>query len=133
MRNALFATAAMNLLAALGFLPAGGALRGLAGLPAGGHPLYLSIVAIFVVLFGLGYLWCAVAGRADPLFIALAAAGKISFVALLVWYWASGELPLRAPLVASPDLLFGGIFLKWLLGSAAAATSPQLSSSRASL
>src|SRR5712672_1500742 len=56
MRRALFATAGMNILAALGFLPGATAVRALAGLPQDGQPLYLLTVALFVGLFGLGYL-----------------------------------------------------------------------------
>lgn len=133
MRNALYATGVMNLLAAPGFLPAAGALRDLAGLPSpAGHPLYPSMVALFVLLFGIGYLWSAYAGRADPIFIAIAAAGKIGFVAMLVWFWAVGDLPFRAPLFGSPDLLFGAIFLTWLRGAGRPATASRLSSSHVS-
>ena len=120
MRRALFATAAMNILAATAFVPAAASLRTLAGLPAGGHPLYLLTVGMFVLLFGLAYLWTAVKGRAEPLFIAMAAAGKLSFFALLVGFWAAGELPGRAPLAGTADLIFGVLFSVWLLAGRAA-------------
>ena len=38
-------------------------------LPPGSHPLYLRIIRVFVGLFGVGYLWTGLAGRADPLFL----------------------------------------------------------------
>jgi hypothetical protein len=69
-----------------------------------------------VALFGFGYLWTAIAGRADRLFIALAAAGKTAFVLLLVALWTGGTLPLRAPLVGSADLVFALLFVRWLVG-----------------
>jgi hypothetical protein len=131
MRKALYATAVMNFLAAPGFLPGAEALRELAGLPAGGHPLYLAMAALFVTLFAVGYLWCALANRADPIFITLSAAGKIGFVALVAWFWTAGQVPFRAVVVASPDLVFGLIFLTWLLGSPRPVLAPDLSSSRA--
>ena len=116
MRVALLATAVMNLGAAIAFLPSGGSVRALAGFPDAGHPLYGTTVALFVGLFGVGYLWSGATGRADRLFIALAAVGKIAFVAILVRLWAGGALPLRALLVGSGDLAFGALFLAWLFG-----------------
>jgi len=127
MRRALFATAAMNTLGAALFAPSAHALRAVAGFPEAERPLYLAIVSMFVLLFGVGYLWAAVAGRADRLFIAVAAAGKLSFFALLVSFWAAGALPVRAPLVGTGDLVFGILFLIWLYGP-----QPSYSSSVAS-
>jgi len=116
MRRALFATAGMNAVGAMIFAPPAGALRALAGIPAGEQPLYLAMVSMFVLLFGVGYLWCALAGRADRLFIAIGAAGKLSFVALLLWFWMESAVPARAVLFGSGDALFGALFLAWLLG-----------------
>src|SRR5262245_5468550 len=114
MRRALFVTAVMNILAAVCFLPGAGALRDLAGFPAAGEPFYLMMVAMFVLLFGLGYLWAARAGHADRLFIGVAAVGKLTFFALVFCFWAAGALPLRAPATAAGDLLFGLMFVAWL-------------------
>ena len=117
MRRALFATAGMNIVGAALFAPSARALRAVAGFPQGEHPLYLATVAMFVLLFGLGYLWAAAVGRADRLFITLAAVGKLSFFALLVWFWAVGALSARAPLVGTGDLVFGILFTVWLYGT----------------
>jgi hypothetical protein len=115
MRRALYATAVMNIVAAVGFTPPAHALRVLAGLPEPDHPLYLVTTGLFVLLFGLGYLWTAVTGRADRLFITLAAAGKLAFFTTVAWLWATGALVARAPLAASADLVFGLLFVAWLL------------------
>lgn len=114
MRAALFATAVMNLAAAMAFRPAAAILRTTAGLPADAPPIYLRTVALFVGLFGLGYLYTAVRGRDERLFIAISAVGKLGFVALVVAGWAEGSLPLRAPVVAAPDLVFSLLFFHWL-------------------
>jgi hypothetical protein len=114
MRTALFATAAMNLLAGLAFLPPAAGARALAGMPPGEHAVYLSTVALFVLLFGVGYLWVAVANRPERLFITLAAVGKLSFFVLLVAFWATGALPGTAPLAGAADLLFAVLFFRWL-------------------
>lgn len=116
LRRALLATAVMNALGALAFTPWGAPIRDLAALPAGTHPLYLLIIGIFVGLFGVGYLWTGLTGRADPLFIAIAAAGKLSFFGLLAAFWIAGELSVRAPLSAVGDLVFGSLFVVWLAG-----------------
>jgi hypothetical protein len=114
MRAALFATAVMNLAAAAAFRPAAAILRTTAGFPADAPPIYLRTVALFVGLFGLGYLYTAVRGRDERLFIAIAAVGKLGFVALVGAGWAEGSLPLRAPVVAAPDLVFSCLFFYWL-------------------
>jgi hypothetical protein len=116
MRTALYATAGMNVLAAGMFLPAAKPLRDWVGLPELGHPLYATTVAMFIFLFGVAYSWTAIVGRADRVFIALSAAGKFSFFAILVCFWAMGSLPVRAPLLGSADLLFSVLFTLWLFG-----------------
>lgn len=116
MRNALFATAAMNLFAAIGFLPFAAGVRPLAGLPPGEHPVYLTTVALFVALFGLGYLWVAIANRPERLFITVTAIGKLGFFTILLGFWLAGSLPVIAPIAGAADLVFGLIFVAWLLG-----------------
>jgi len=131
MRRALLATAGMNIVGAALFAPPARALRAVAGFPPGEHPLYLATVSMFVLLFGLGYLWAAAAGRADRLFITLAAVGKLSFFTLLAWFWAVGALSARAPLVGTGDLVFGILFVVWLYGTRAEVPAAQLLRRRA--
>jgi hypothetical protein len=116
MRTALYATAGMNVVAAGMFLPRAKPIRDLIGLPPFGHPLYATTVAMFILLFGLAYLWTAIAGRSDRVFIALAAAGKLSFFSILVCFSAMGLLPWRAPVLGSADLFFSILFSIWLIG-----------------
>jgi hypothetical protein len=73
---------------------------------------------MFVGLFGLGYLFVAVTGRPDRFFITLAAAGKLSFFALLVTSWLVGTVPFRGVVAGSADLVFGVLFVAWLVGAA---------------
>jgi hypothetical protein len=117
MRRTLLTTAVMNVFAAAAFLPSARALRALAEMPEDAHPFYLATISMLVLLFGLGYLWAGVTGRADRLFIAVSAAGKLSFFALLVGFWSVGQLSVRAPLLGTGDLIFGVLFLIWLFGS----------------
>lgn len=115
MRRALLATAVMNLAGALAFTPWGDPIRDLAGMPPA-PAIYLLVIGVFVLLFGVGYLVCGVTGRADPLLIAIAAAGKLSFFGLLLAFAVAGDLPMRAPLAAVGDLVFGVLFVVWLAG-----------------
>jgi hypothetical protein len=107
----------MNLFAAAAFLPAARAVRALAELPENVHPLYLATISMFILVFGIGYLWTGATGRADRLFIALAAIGKLTFFTILVGFWLGGEVSIRAPLLGAADLFFAVLFLIWLAGS----------------
>jgi hypothetical protein len=114
MRATMLATAVMNILGAIAFIPSAGALREIGGLPPAGHPLYLTTVGAFIFIFGLAYLWAAVTGMADRLFMAVAAAGKLAYFALVVGYWVGGLLPVTAVASGTGDLVFGSLFLVWL-------------------
>lgn len=117
MRGAMFATAAMNLVGAVAFLPASEALRSSCGLPNDGHPIYRVTVGAFVFIFGLAYLWSGIKGEADRLFVAVGAAGKLAFFALLAWFWSTGSLPGKAVLAGGGDLFFGAAFVIWLFST----------------
>jgi hypothetical protein len=106
----------MNVAAAMAFLPPAQSLRSLVGMPDG-EPVYLATVALFVLLFGVGYAYVGFTGRDERLFLWLSAIGKISFVSIVTSYWVAGRLPFQAMLTASGDLVFGVMFLGWLLTS----------------
>lgn len=114
MRVALFATAAMNIFGGLVFVPAFHVGRDFLGLPKNAPPLYLWVIAEFVVIMGFGYLAAAVSGRADRLFIAVGATGKLAFCFTFLAFYLSGDLPILAPLAGAGDLIFGILFLLWL-------------------
>ena len=114
MRRAFLATAAMNLLGALTFLPSLTIIRETFGLPNQAHPLYLWIISIWIFAFGLCYLWLGITGRRERLFVVIAATGKLSFVALLFGYALAGEIPLLTAFSGLGDLFFGIIFVVWL-------------------
>ena len=120
MTTALLATSVMNVAAALAFLPPAQPLRALVGMPDG-EPVYLATVALFVLLFGAGYAYVGFTGRDERLFLGLSAVGKISFVAIVTFYWGVGRIPFQAVMTASGDLVFGVMFAAWLLTSREAA------------
>lgn len=113
-RIALFATAAMNILGAFIFVPANSSLREQFGFPEA-HPLYLWIIAIWIFAFGLCYLWMAIKQSRERLFIVIGAIGKFSFFGNLLILAMIGELPFRAALGGSGDLIFAVLFVIWLV------------------
>lgn len=114
MRITLLATAVMNLTGSAAFLPSATGLRQMGGLPEGGHPLYMLTVAAFILIFGLAYGWAGITAKADRQFIAVGAAGKLAFFALLVWCCCAGSLPAKAVGAGVGDLIFGALFALWL-------------------
>jgi hypothetical protein len=111
---ALWVTTPLNLLGAYVFSPLSGLGVELGGFPADVHPLYRWALAEFIGLFGLGYGWCAYTRRAPRFFIAMGAAGKLSFFATLASYWLARELPARAVVFGSADLWLGLAFALWV-------------------
>lgn len=124
MRVALLATALMNVLGSLVFLPPADDLRqSLGGFPAGGHPIYPATVAVFIFIFGLAYLRTGIRGYTDRLFITMAATGKLAFFGLTLWYWQAGTLPFKAPASTVGDLIFSLLFFLWLFRTRSARPS----------
>jgi hypothetical protein len=116
-RITLFATAAMNILGAAGFVPANRPIREAFGLPDA-PPFYLWVFAVWIFGFGICYLWMALKQSRERLFIVIGAIGKLSFFSLMLIFAIAGEFPLRAPLAVVGDLIFGILFLIWLLKDA---------------
>lgn len=115
MRAALLATAPMNVAAFVVFLPVGRALRAWAGWPPEGHPVYPTVIASFLLILGVAYLWAGVRGRVERSLVAVAAAGKGAFFALTVGFWLTGDVGWAVPASAVGDLLFAAIFTLWLV------------------
>jgi hypothetical protein len=113
-RRALLFTGVLNLSAAFVFLPPFPALRALAGLPEAGHPFYGWLVAAWIFLFGLAYLWLGSSRSPERLFLAVAAGSKASFALLLIALSLAGELPAKAPLAGLIDLVLAALFGTWL-------------------
>ena len=106
--------AAVNALGAYLFFPSAGPLRQFIGLTVEGHPFLFSVLSAFILIFGLAYLAAGLTGRADPMFLLVAAAGKLVFFYLAGVYWVAGAFPVTVPAGASSDFVFALIFLGWL-------------------
>jgi hypothetical protein len=104
----------LNVFGALAFVPANRDGRAQFGIPEA-HPLYLWFIAIIIFVFGLGYFWTAWTERREWLFIAMGAIGKLSFFGLLAVFAFLGELPFLTALSSVGDLIFGVLFIVWLV------------------
>ncbi len=114
MKIALFAAALVNFFGAILFVPSITFFRDFYGLPNNAHPLYLWIIASWIFFFGLCYLWLAITGRRESLFLVIAAAGKISFSILMIAYCFLGEIHFLTAAGSLLDLFFGLFFLAYL-------------------
>jgi hypothetical protein len=104
----------MNLFGAVLIAPPSVGLRALAGLPEAGHPFYAWTLSLFILFFGVQYLRLSVSTAREAYFVAIGAAGKAAFSLLLTAFWLAGDLPARAALAGSADLIFAAIFVYWL-------------------
>jgi hypothetical protein len=111
-RIALFITGIINVFGGLTFIPANRTGREMFKFPDA-HPVYLWIFAVWIVAFGVCYLWMAAKQRREWLFIVIAAIGKLSFFGLFAIFWLVGSLPFLTVLGVTGDLIFGSIFAYW--------------------
>jgi len=108
--------AATNLVVGIGLLflrPLVGPLMRLD--PAGGTNLVMVYLGGgLILLFGAAYVLLA----ADPVrwrpYIPLAVAGKLIAAASVITPWAMGDISWRLPALISVDLLFAGLFVRFL-------------------
>ncbi len=117
MRRALRTSVLFNLGGALLFaFPA--SLGMLAGLPGPVPHVYSAFIAVMVTLFAGTYAWLAGQPEIDRPLVAFSALGKTGFFAVVLVCWLLGEVPGRAVIGASGDLVFAALFFRWLASSA---------------
>jgi hypothetical protein len=114
MRGALLASAVFNLGGALVFaFP--DSLGQVAGLPTPVPHIYTTLLAVFVMLFGVVYAWLSRQPIIDRPLVAFSALGKAAVFAAILVFWVLGDLSSRSVLAAIGDLLFAAIFVWWLI------------------
>lgn len=113
-RFTLLATAIMNLAGAVIFALPIYNQGGTSDLPQNVHPLYLLIISSWILIFGVAYFWMAVTAKPERLFIAVAAAGKLTIALFFFLYWIKGDLPLTILSAGVGDILFAIAFIYWL-------------------
>lgn len=119
MRRTLVVGAIFNLFAAaMVLLPQ--SLGRLADLPQSAPRFYSWLLALFIILFGGVYAWLSRRPTIDRPLVAVAVIGKTGVFLVALTCLFLGEISTNTFAPAIGDLLFAGIFLWWLSGTARA-------------
>lgn len=116
LRLALWTTAPANLAVAVILLVPGSAPGVLLGLPPEVPPFYGALLALFVALFGVMYVWLALQQEIDRPLLALGAIGKAAAFLLTLLLWTQGQVSALLAALFVGDLLYAALFAAWLLG-----------------
>lgn len=116
-RRSLWIACPFNLFAALVFAFPSSAIGQQLGLPHSVNPLYLSLVSLFVGLFGLTYGWLARRPTIDRPLLGLGSIGKFGAFLIALTLWLDDAVPEVVVLVALGDLAFAALWFNWLLSS----------------
>lgn len=109
LRRLLVAGGPINAIGALIMAPPFPWIREFFGLP-GGHALYLWILSVWILLFGIAYSSMGLSGRIDRTFLAVGAGGKATFALALIAMAIWSDVPARAVLLGLPDLAMAAYF-----------------------
>ena len=116
-QRSLWLACPFNLIAAFVFaFPSSGIGQRL-GLPQSVSPLYLSLVSLFVGLFGLAYGWLARQPRIDRPLLGFGSIGKFGAFLIALALWFQGAVADVVVVVALGDLAFAALWFSWLLSS----------------
>lgn len=114
-RYCLLTTAVFNLFGAISFAPpVYYQMADTLGLPKDTVPFGLWVIASWIFIFGVGYAWLSVQNKPENLFIAVAAACKVTIAIFFFIFWSTGDLPLISLFAGCGDFLFAIIFILWL-------------------
>lgn len=116
-RSILWATAVFNLAGALLIAFPSSSLGQFVGLPVPVPPIYTTLLAFFVILFGGVYAWLARQPKIDRPLVAFSAIGKAGAFTVFFVCWFFGELSFRGVAAATGDLIFAGLFSSWLIST----------------
>lgn len=88
----------------------------LLGLRPPGTLFHAWVLAFFIAVFGLVYLWLARRPRIDLPLVVVAAIGKLGIFVISAACWMLGDISGRAMVPAVGDLAFALVFLWWAAG-----------------
>lgn len=78
-------------------------------------PVGFWVLATWILIFGVGYVWLAMYSKSEPLFIAVAAACKMAIALFFFVFWFTGDLPSILLVAGFGDFIFALLFVVWLL------------------
>jgi hypothetical protein len=113
-RISLWTAFLFNLLAAAVFAFPASAPGQQLGMPASVSPIYATMVAFFVALFGCAYAWLARRPTIDRPLLGLGCIGKTGAFLIAAGLWLRGDVSASLFLVALGDLAFAGLWFTWL-------------------
>ncbi len=122
MRRTLWTSVPFNLGGALSFAFPESFGR-LVGLPGSVPPVYTASLAFLVALFAATYAWLASQPRIDRPLVWFATLGKSGFFVVILALWIRGQASTTLLIGAAGDMTFAAIFMWWLLGEPATATT----------
>lgn len=114
MRRVLWAAAVFNLGGGLLIAFPTSPLGQLAGLPAA-PAAYTALTTMFILLFGGMYAWLAQQHTILKPMVLLGAIGKSAAFASIFILWLASDVPLRAVVAISGDLVFAVLFFLWFV------------------
>ena len=114
-RKTLWISSGFNLIAAYALAFPQNSLGVLFELPSDTSRLYAYLFSYVVAVFGVSYAWLARQPTISKPLLSVAAAGKIGIFMITAALTMTGDISIRPTLLASGDLLFGSIWLSWLL------------------
>ncbi len=114
MRMTLWASVLLNAIGAALFAFPSSPLGARRGLPNPTPPLYNTLCALFVALFGAAYVWLVRQPQINRPLVVLAAITKASVFAVFLIFWLRGIVTTLGLLVVFPHLVVAALFAWWL-------------------
>ena len=87
------------------------------GLPEPGSLFYAWMLALAITLYGAIYYWLATLESINRPVLVFATIGKFGVFLISISCWLMGEIQLKAVGPAIVDLIFGLLFMFWLVSN----------------
>ncbi|MEJ2087592.1 MAG: hypothetical protein P8Y69_03780 [Gammaproteobacteria bacterium] len=116
-RASLWATAPLNLVAAVTFAVPAWGVGPFLQLPQEAHPLYTILSGAMIGLFGAVYVWLALQDNIHRPLLLIGACGKSLAVVIAVGLFAHGDLSGTTTVVLAGDAAFAALWFHWLSSS----------------
>ena len=123
MRRALQVTTPFNLLAAYALAFPASSLGEFFGLPTDAPALYRTFAGGAIALFGFAYGWLSMQPMIDRPLVVVSICGKLFAFTSLVVLALLGQVPVRAAVLGTGDLIFASVFIWWCFDAQSVASA----------